>query len=197
MRAVDSVMELPTPAGHEVIRAELELRLQRAILEPGRAVGRDLPVLGVSERPQDSCYWQRGDGSWMFATDYRTDPTFAALDGRIAMPRAALEAFAALTDAGLECDTIWMVHDLPPTWRPGDPIPGVPDPPAARRSRSGPDKVASAPQRIRQAAAKLNEVRATAPQSISVGLDPVVLGGLTHAETGAVLWVELARWDWE
>jgi hypothetical protein len=205
VRPMEQLLELHSPVGQELIWMELEPRLWEAILQPGRVVGRDLPVVGMSETPQAPAFWQQQpDRSWLFAADYRQDPTFAASPGKIVMPRAELQAFDALAAAGLNCDLIWIAHELPATWQPGHAIPRVPDPPRARRHRRVLDTIANGSRvAIREGTRTALQVGAAVAVLPAiglvglVGLDPVVLGGLVHEETGAVVWVELARWDWE
>lgn len=198
---------IPAPSNEPVQGTEERL------LAPARRAGYDLPVIGTSEEPDGDVYWQAPTGNWWLITDRRSDPT-AALYGGVVVPDREREKLVELLRKGFSADRVLVGHEFPLDWSPGDPVPDlvpkvpstqlVPRPSleAARRA-----EIAAASTR---ASAMLGRAALTATKALVVGavavgaaigagfaaLDPVLIAGVRDSRTGAVTWVEVARWSW-
>ena len=112
----------------------------------------------------------------------------------------------ALRDAGVSVDLIWIGHELPASWSPGEPLPAlVPD---ARRYRELDQRLERVVRTTFETS--LAAVKTTARgialgalgvgaafASAGAGLDPVVLGGVRHPKEPVAAWTLLAQWHWE
>lgn len=193
---------------------ELELLVGRRIIGPARAIGHDLPTRGCSAPLTGECWLQRPDGDWLLATPRSLDPAVAQAGGTMPAPPKVCERIVELHRAGVTCDHVAVVHELPMGVGPGDALPalvpqGTPalgDEQAVALSQAGLDL---AVQAVRGVAVLSGAAIAgglavggggvAVLGALTVGaarLDPILLGGIEHPEVPAVAWVELARWAW-
>jgi hypothetical protein len=195
---------LPAPL-ETALRGELE----RRVLLPARTAGRDLPLLGLSSVPRGSAVVRADRRNWLLVS-HEDDPTAERLGG-IPVPREQHDALVALADAGVECDLVWLAHELPDSWRPGQPVlvpsplrgldsrvSGFVDGALALTTRTSRTLVRTVPAARRALARRPAPVpvRAPARRSQWENLDPIVLGGVRLEDHDAVAWAVLARWDW-
>jgi hypothetical protein len=192
------------PSIASAVLAELEERLAWEVLEPARAAGVELALLGVTAKPTAPFLAPTPRGTWLIASNHLDDPSAHQL-GKIHIPEREHNRLVALEKAGVRCDLVWIAHELPPEWEPDQPIPPlVPPAPRFRDLDTKLDRqVRLAIERSAQVALRVGEIGLgliAAPAfllSEGVGLDPVILGGIEHARRDAVVWFELARWEWE
>lgn len=191
--------------------AELTSGTEERLLRPARRAGYDLPVIGTSEEPEGDVCWQAPSGHWWVIADRRDDPT-AERYGGVVVPERERAKLAQLLREGFSPDRILVGHEFPLGWTPGDPVPDLV--PTASR-----ELVPRSPQEDRraeltnvsvQATATLGRAALTATKALAVGalavgvaigraaaeLDPIVIAGVRDPRTGAVTWVEVARWSW-
>ena len=196
------------PEERHAYALDLEEPVRRLLLDPARSIGRDdVELVGITEIPRHPIVRQTENGMWFFAADYLADPGLAR-DGGIAIPRKELARLAALREAGVRPDLIWIAHELPAGWNPELPLPAlVPDPPLMRDLDSGLERfvVATTSASVQVArgiaiglALGVGLAVGVAAGSVAlVGLDPVVLGGVRHPDRPVVAWANLAEWVWE
>ena len=180
--------------------------VEERLLLPARRAGYDLPVIGTSEEPAGDAYWQGPTGSWWLITDRRTDPT-AEIYGGVVVPEAEREKLVRLLREGFAPDRILIGHEMGPRWTPGDPIPDfVPKRPSAPQGLQRADlAVASTKATMTLGHAAVTATKALFVGAVAVGsavgqalseLDPVIIAGVRDPRSGAVTWVEVARWNW-
>ncbi len=184
---------------------------QRLLL-PARRAGHELPIIGTSDEPDGDLYWQAPSGHWWLFTDRRTDPT-AEVYGGVVVPEDVREKLVDLLREGFAPDRILIGHEFPLDWAPGDPRPDlVPKahPRLAQRPAAEVFRQADIPTVSTRGTLKLGRAVLTGMKALLVGaaavgsvigmalsqLDPVVVAGVRDPRTGAVTWVEVARWDW-
>ena len=193
------------PRQADAARLELELAepLRRLLLDPARSIGRDdIDFVGVTRIPREPMIQQTRNGTWFFACDFFDDPGLAR-DGGIAIPDLELRRLHALRDAGVKPDLIWIAHELPRGWTPGQPLPAlVPDAPHIRRLDETLERFVRVTTRTSFQVLRgvtigvgVGVGLALAPLA-AVGLDPVILAGIRHPEQPVAAWVKLAQWDW-
>jgi hypothetical protein len=95
-----------------------------------------------------------------------------------------------------------MAHQLPGGWQEGDRLDRLIPAPAHLREKD--ERLMHALQAASQLALRVagTTVRVAgtavgALADISVGLDPIVFGGVVHPEVPVVAWVALAQWEWQ
>ena len=166
-----------------VLAAEAEAVARRRVIEPARAAGIELPLLGVSELPTAPIRFDGAAGTWL-VTSAAQDPTARATGGRVPVPAEVHRRLRGLRDAGVGVDLVWLAHELP--------APGLTD--AAIAKLVPPPRDGRLAGRVRGA---IGRVAPLAGVGLAVAaLDPIVLGGVRHPTAPAVAWVELARWTW-
>ncbi len=180
----------------------LSKRADARLLAPAREAGYELRLLGATVLPRGQVIGRTQHSTWLL-TEYRQDPTAALYNGRIAIPAEPHARLADLAAAGVAPDRVWLAHQLPRDWQPGQPVDAlVPDP---RHLRERDQRLIRGLTAASRTAAQLFAMGvlglgaiALAPLALldGVGLDPVVLGGVQHPELPLVGWVELARWEW-
>lgn len=186
----------------EIERSLSELTDQR-VLSPARAAGYELHLVGATVYPQRQTVARTSRGTWLFV-DHWVDPT-ADEDGDLQVPPEQLEQMHEL-DRLIAPDLLFIGHQLPNSYREGDPIPQLVPPPRHLRERD--ERLT---QRLRRgtelflkgsgavltlaAAAPIMAVGAIA--SLGAGLDPIIFAGVVHPEYPAVQWVVLVHWVWE
>jgi hypothetical protein len=196
---MSEVSLLPAPR----LSADIEPRLielaEQRMLSPARRHGYEVRLLGATVLPQRQVIARTSQGAWLFV-DHVEDPTARQYKGKIPIPAEQHARLTALDRAGVHPDVVWLGHQLPATWREGDPIPQLV--PAPRHLREKDQRLT---QRLRVATelclkgigALLSAPVAVAGAIAEAGLDPIVLGGVRHPEAPVVQWVLLAQWDWE
>lgn len=195
-------------------RAELEAFVGHRIVGPAKSIGYDLPARGFSEPLTGESWWQRPDGDWLLATPRSLDPAVAQSGGTMPAPPKVCERIVELHRAGVTCDHVAVVHELPMGVGPGDALPalvpqGTPalgDEQAVALSQAGLDLAVQAVRGV----AVLSGAAIAGGLAVGAGgvavlgaltvgaarLDPILLGGVEHPEIPAVAWAELARWAW-
>jgi hypothetical protein len=196
---------------HDPLRVPEELTtpvLERVVL-PARRLGEELQPIGVTGVPSAPFHYPTSHGTWFWASSYLDDPTARSFGG-IPIPREEYKRLKALRDAGLSFDEVWIAHEIPAPWRPGQSLPDLVPPPARLRelderltgvvdavSRVVADAAAAMAQGV------TSPIVPRSPSSSSAwndawgegdGIDPVVLGGLSTRD--AVVWFLVARWEW-
>lgn len=185
----DRVLLPPSGGGGELDRP-LATLIERHMLAPARKAGVELTFAGVTKmpdgRPQiESTRW----GSWLFASS-SADPTADWLH-RIPFPPDQLDRLKLLYQHNVDPEIISIAHQLPASYRDGDPLPRlVPDPPRMREKD----------EQIRRWLVKAKD----AVKGVAAGfadaatkLDPLILGGMKHPDLPLVGWCVLAYWEWE
>jgi hypothetical protein len=123
--------------------------------------------------------------------DHLDDPTANGYRGRIPIPKEQLAQLTEIYREGAHADIVFIGHQLPDSYRDGDPLPPlVPDPPDIRKKD----------ERLRLRLAKAGDLfkgAAASLTAVGVGLDPIVLGGVKHPELPVVGWCVLAQWEWK
>jgi hypothetical protein len=186
------------------LRADMDERVRRLLLDPAISIGRDdVEVVGLTLVPDRPLLQQTSRGTWFLACSYLDDPGLAR-DGGIAVPESELRRLRALRDAGLSPDLVWLAHELPHGWIPGQALP-----PLVPAPRPIQDLDATLEQAVRRAgkawlgavsgigAALVVGVAVAASPLMLAGLDPVILAGVRHPTQPVVAWVRIAQWEWE
>jgi hypothetical protein len=199
---MSEVMVLPARRLGSDVEARLGELAEQRMVAPARRRGIDLRLVGPTVLPQQQVIVRTDWGTWLFV-DHVEDPT-DDYDGGIPVPQREHAKLVELDRAGVRPDLLWLAHELPSSWREGDPIPQLV--PTPRHLREKDQRLA---QRLRFATKLLVKgagatvAAATAPIFVAgaavaaVGLDPIVLGGVRHPELSVVQWALLAQWDWE
>ncbi|HYJ00354.1 MAG TPA: hypothetical protein VEX36_11860 [Thermoleophilaceae bacterium] len=185
------------------VEAQLGRLAEQRMVAPARRRGIELRLVGATVLPQQQVIVRTDRGAWLFV-DHVEDPTGDGYGGGIPVPERERAKLVELDRAGVRPDLLWLVHELPSSWREGDPIPQLV--PTPRHLREKDQRLA---QRLRFATKLLVKgagatvAAATAPiiaagaAVAAVGLDPIVLGGVRHPDMPVVQWALLAQWDWE
>ena len=201
---------------------EMREPLERRILGPIAAAGYDapLPVLTKAPAPLEVRYTDRD--TTLIAADYSRDPIVNQDGGLIRAPKSERRKFKELREHGIDPDQLWILREIPGTWRPGETPPrmiGLTTAQTARERHVQHLQAGAAAFVVGRAllytagtvfavatgavvalgaitvvgVAGLAAGAAAAP--LEGGLDPIVLAGVRHPETGAVAWVPIAAWD--
>lgn len=178
----------------------LEMTEQR-MLVPARRVGQELAVAGTTALPQSQEVVDTQWGKWLFV-DHVEDPTATQYGGDIPVPEKDHAKLVMLDRAGVRPDLVWLGHQLPASWKVGDPVP-VPAPrPLREKDAQLAQRLAVTTSWFLKAAGALLAA-AAAPAALGavafagVGLDPIVLGGVKHPDHPVVQWCVLAQWEWQ
>jgi hypothetical protein len=185
--------------------------IERQLLAPARRAGEELAIVGVTSLPRGPLVQRSASGTWFIASDWPDDPSLKQ-DGAIAIPEAELERLHRLRNAGVRPDFLWIAHELPENWKPGQSLPTiVPDAP---RYRELDNRMAAAIRPVLTATVGLAVVAglglaagtlaagtAIAAGAVAAGtaiatLDPVILIGVRHPREPLVAWALAAQWDW-
>jgi hypothetical protein len=184
---------------------ELEAPLRRRLLDPALSIGwDDIEVVGVTPIPTKPVVQQTAHGAWFFAAAYFNDPGLTQ-DGAIAVPERVLVELRALREAGLDADFVWIAHELPADWTPGQPLPAVvPDPKRVRDLDVDLERLVHRAtstwwRAARGLATGLVSVVGAAAAAAAEGprLDPVILAGIAHPTEPVAIWAKVAQWEWE
>ncbi len=193
LATLDRLQSPERDAAHAAALATLE----RRVLGPARAAGADLECFGVTRTPgpsEELRIVMDGRGvHWVVAPPDR-DPTRER--GLIPVPQVQLHRLQTLRSAGVELDYVYVAHELPETWRPGEPIPQlVPPPPRIAASERVVARTANITLRALKASAVGVATALAAPLSFAA-LDPMVIGGVLSDNSDSVAWAILASWTW-
>lgn len=188
--------------------------IEARMLAPARRAGYELAVIGTSREPDGPLYWRGApEGSWWLFTDHHSDPT-AEQYGGVVVPERERKKLVRLLREGFSPDRILIGHELGPDFEPGSPLPQlVPTraakpavlPARADSARQSQVSLASAEtaQTLGRVALKATVAltRGALALGVAVGsamgnLDPVIVAGVRDPGSGAVTWVEVARWAW-
>lgn len=188
--------------------------VEARLLAPARRAGYELAVIGTSSEPDGPLYWQVAPGgNWWLFSDHRSDPT-AEQYGGVVVPESERAKLARLLREGFSPDRILIGHELGPGFEPGSPLPQLVPTRAAKPAvlptqseiaRQSQHAVASAEtaQTLGRVAVKATVALARGALALGVAvgnvvgsLDPVIVAGVRDPGSGAVTWVEVARWTW-
>jgi hypothetical protein len=189
----------PTPAIAVSASATLAERAVNRMLSPAARAGLGLTVAGTTVLPREREICRSEHGDWLFVS-YQDDPTAKYYGGKIPVPTAERQRLAALKDAGVRPDLIWLAHELPVGWDETQQLPNlVPVPPHLRRHD---EALTRTLRNTAMAAGLLAATAIAAPLAIGAVaiagmLDPIVLGGVKHPNLPVVQWAVLAQWTWE
>jgi hypothetical protein len=190
--------------------AALTVRTEEKLLGPARRAGYELPVIGTAMEPQGEVEYQAPKGQWWIFNYHRDDPT-AALHGGVVVPIEVRQRLEQLLRHGFAPDTIWVGHEMPINWEPGQPKPDlVPqkrpattDLVTSPRSPALPARSAEVGVAVGKGLLKVTKALVTgaAAAGLAIGsamaeLDPIIVAGVRDPSSGAVTFVEVARWSW-
>lgn len=190
VRGMSQLRVLPALSDELTILRDMREPIERRLLKPAWTCGEKLEIIGVTPIPTLPFVRCTEDGTWFFMADYLADAGLRQ-DGAIAIPDRELKRLQRFEEAGVSVDFIWVAHELPENWTPEDPLPMfVPD--APRYS-----ELDQRLERIVSTALSASLTAITMPARIATAsLDPVILGGIRHADRAVVAWAMLAKWDW-
>lgn len=200
------------------ILEELAEPLARRIYAPIGAAGYDAPQPILTRYPPPLEVRHSDRDTTLTAALYEHDPLITQDRGRLRAPKSERRKLKDLSAARIDPDLVVVLREIPGTWWPGEPPPRMIGLKTAETLRDHHIQhlqvgaaafvfgrallytAAAAFAVVAGAAAALGAVTiagagAVAAAPLAVGLDPIVLGGIVHPETGAVAWVPLAAWD--
>ena len=175
------------------LEGRLFLPAARAGVQPKRFAVTSTPrthLVATTLMDDHGCHW--------VISSALADP--ATRDGRIPVPRKHLDALYRLDSAGAALDFVVIAHELPGSWRPGEPLPRLVPPP--ERVRRADHVVLEIGHRLLAAAVltlKVGAVAAAAPIAAAAALaalDPVILGGVVTDDPNLTAWAVIAAWAW-
>jgi hypothetical protein len=197
-------------------------RLEQQVFAPARAAGfEELAVATITDPPPPIEAKRSPDGKWWVASTFELDPVTVANGGVMEAPAEVVTELNEMRSAGIDFDQVWVLSELPADWTPGTPPPKMRlaggDPGAAQVVRSQETVFAAGLEALRLTAQAVGTaVRGTAVvggaavgalgtatvgvagaalgAGASVGLDPVILGGVEAPESGKIAWVPIAAW---
>lgn len=193
---------LPAPRLPAAIEPRLVELAEQTMLSPARQAGYELRLVGATVLPQCQKIERTPWGAWVFV-DHLKDPTATKYTKhKIPMPVDQIARLEALKEAGVRPHVAWLAHQLPDSYRDGDPLPQLVPPPRHLREKDQRMalRLGSAMELFFKGAAALLTAAAS-PLALGLaagaGLDPIILGGVKHPDYPVVQWVLLAQWDWE
>jgi hypothetical protein len=203
---MSEVLTVLRPNGDALIANELAVPLERRIFTPLVEAGVPLPSTFLTDAPRPLDWRYTPRNTTLVAAHPARDPVAAAGGGLIPAPPEVRRQLAELRN--YDPDLLWVVRELPGRWEPGQEPPrmiGV----ETRRENEQLHLQAAATaftvgRTLLYVAAGVVLAAVGAPLALgaavltiplAVGVDPIVLGGIVHPETGAVAWVPLAAWD--
>jgi hypothetical protein len=177
---------------------------ERRMLLPARRVGCSLVPIGVSRLPDHRINETiRADtGTAWHLVDWREDPARDVVNGKNLAPPELIPWLHTLDEAKVRPQLLIAAHEQHPDWKEGDPYTPVP----------APRHLQEKDERLRVQLGFVNKLLlvavggllavAAAPVVLagaaiaSVGLDPVLFGGVKHPELPLVEWVYICSWEW-
>jgi hypothetical protein len=172
------------------------------VQDPAARHGIDLPLVAVTDPPPIQQFFRGGDGRWLVASRFDCDPATVSRGATYA-PERVIRRLDALLAADIEFDEIYLLDELPPDWRPGEPVPEM-RPLEEHRAK----QVVARQEVILQAGVKAAKGLLAAGKVAGQGLaaagatigsitayDPVILGGVRDPATGQFAWLLVDRWD--
>jgi hypothetical protein len=197
---------LPAPQLSAEAEQELTELVEQRMLAPARKAGYELRLVGATVLPQQQTITRTQHGTWAFV-DHLEDPTAAEYNGEIPVPEDQIPWLIELGRRGVKPQFIWIGHQLPDSYRDGEPLPQlVPDPrPLRELDERLTLQLAKALRVYLKGVLILLGMAASAPlvvvggaaTAVGVGLDPIIFGGVKHPQLPVVMWCALAQWDWE
>lgn len=183
--------------------------VETLMIEPAQRAGYDLTVLGTSNEPDGEMFWQAPSGRWWLFRDHRSDPTVEQYGGMV-VPSEQREKLVRLLQTGFSPDIILTGHELPLGHSPGDPLPELVPTPRPQLIRPRSQRHAVLASESSHSVHMVGRVASSAIKRLAIGavsagiamgiamsnLDPVVLAGVRDPNSGALTWVEVARWSW-
>jgi hypothetical protein len=198
---------------------ELVEPLERRIIGPYARVDKVPPPAPLlTSYPAASLELRYTDrGTTLTAAHYSHDP-LVAHEGVLRAPKSELKKLRKLERAGLDPDLVWVLRELPGTWRPGELPPRMiaTETAATARTRELLHLQAAAAAFVfgrallytaaaaltvaAGAAVALGSISIAAAGAIATtplgqGLDPIILAGVAHPRQPAVAWVAISAWD--
>jgi hypothetical protein len=200
----------------------LEERLEQQVFAPARAAGfEELAVATVTDPPPPIETKRSPDGKWWVASTFELDPVMVANGGVMEAPEEVVTELRDMRSAGIDFDQVWVLSELPAEWTPGTPPPKMRlaggDTQAGQVVRNQETVFAAALEALRltaqavgmavkgtavvggaaigaAGAATVGVAGAAFGVGASMGLDPVILGGVEDPESGKIAWVPIAAW---
>lgn len=198
---------------------DLSRPLEERLYGPIAQAGYDAPPPVLTSRPAPLEVRYSTSSTTLTAADYEHDPIINYDGGLMRAPEEAQERLVRITDAGAKPDLVWVLRELPGTWKPGTKPPEMTGVTTRRDNEQQHLQVAATAFAVGRsmlyvasataaavvagavvlggitvaAGAIVAGAVATAP--LAEGLDPLILGGVVDPRTGAVAWVPLAAWD--
>lgn len=196
---------------------DLSRPLEERLLGPIAQAGHDAPAPVLTERPAplDVRYTDRG--TTLTAADYARDPLVTQDGGLVRAPKSVQKQLRDFEKHGIDPDRLLIFREMPGIWKPGETPPRMMGLETAETARSnhlqhlqvgaaafavgkallyvaGGALVVATGAVVAAGAITIGAVGgAMAP--LADGLDPIVLAGIDHPETGAVAWTVIAAWD--
>lgn len=192
--------------------------LEDRIYGPIAKAGYDAPPLPVlTSRPGSLELRYTDRGTTLTAAGYQHDP-LVAHEGLIRAPKSERKKLKALEKAGIDPDHVWVLRELPGIWRPGQAPPrtmGLETAETARTRHIQHLQVGAAAFAVGRAllytagaavalatgsvvavgAITVAGIGTVALAPLAEGLDPIILAGIEHPQTGAIAWTPIAAWD--
>jgi hypothetical protein len=188
---------------------ETELRM----LQPAREIRREIQPIGVSRLPvgrmNETVY--SPDGPWKIV-DVRDDPGRtdrrgrADSRGKMPVPVDLITMLREWHAANARPHYLVIAHQLPSTWREGDPLPPIPTPRRLREKDERLTRQLEMGSRLLLGVVGGLFLAPLAPLAIGaaalsgvggVGADPVIFAGVRHPELPLVEWCYVCSWEWD
>jgi len=116
------------------LKRDLVALADRRMLSPAREAGYDLRLVGATVLPQQQTIARTQWGTWLFV-NHADDPTAEQYKGKIPVPREQLIRLNELHGAGVSPQHVWIAHQLPNSYRDGDPLTDLVPPPKQLREK--------------------------------------------------------------
>ena len=196
---------LPAPHVSVPVARTMNELAEHRMLAPARSAGIELQFLGITHPPVHEQEHKLPSGIWKFV-DHVNDPTAREFGGKIPIPQAKIAELVQLRDACVCPQHLWIVHQMPHGYQPGEPTPQLVPVPRELREKDERLQVGlTAATRLFVKGAAVTLAAAAAPGAAIlsagagalVGLDPVILGGVEHPTLPLFAWCAPAQWDWE
>lgn len=197
---------------------DLSRPLEERLLGPMAQAGCEAPLPVLTQRPAPLQVRYTDRGTTLTAAGYQHDPLIAHDRGLVRAPKSEKRKLKALKKHGIDPDHVWVLREMPGVWRPGETPPRMMGLQTAETARTqhiqhlqvgavafavgrallytaGAAFAVAAGSVVAVGAITVGAVGAVAMAPLADGLDPIVLAGVEHPETGAIAWVPIAAWD--